>query len=168
MVKKSKKTKQEKRVGRMIKANRNVEFDYSEGLEKLQKRFLKKYIHSDEHIKMSEVILIYAMPLIKQIAKTPETFEAAVKYAIMVWNLGLMPEDNKEEYLEIFQEGIHTVFGGSISRENNTAIMNMLLDRQKLFFSHIKKLITGYEIVGKGKGTILNLSLSELNDPSAA
>lgn len=173
MAKKAKKTKQEKKIAKMVREAQNAEQDYIPFLEQLQAEYMEKIrpglsdlspYHKTPEIKMSEIILVFGKPFIEKFARSRKTFEIAVKYSIMVWNLGLLPEEERKEQLVFFQDSIQEVFKGKLGKEENASMMEVLFDRQQALFPQVKKIVRNCKIATRGKGCILNLESVALSD----
>lgn len=154
----AKKTKQAKRIARMLRDIKQPGHSCS------TENNTHNLTGNDDQIKMSEILPLFAKPFIDEYVTTPHSFDAAIKYSIMVWNLGLLSEDQRPEYIELFQEGIQAAFGGSISREKNLEIMNMLLERKRTLFPDVKRLIKSYEIINKGDDSFINVESIKMDE----
>lgn len=181
MAKKTKKTKQDKRIAKMVRDAQNAEQDYIPFLEQLEGEYMEKlrpgssYLSPNRNtpeMKMSEIILVFGKPFIEKFAHSRKTFEIAVKYSILVWNLGLLPEEERKEQLVFFEDSIQKVFKGKLAREENASMMEVLFDRQRTLFPQVKKIVKNCEITTRSKGSILNLEsvafCDALEDPDPA
>lgn len=102
--------------------------------------------------KMSEVLLEFAEPLLDG-AVDDSDYRAGIGFAVMFWDLALLPEEEQPEALKHMARDL-----GKTSRSNDPEIVEyfqrigkMLLLRKKALFPDITRAILDYEIVGKGE-----------------
>lgn len=119
----------------------------------MPKKIKKRHKIAIEHglsgrIKMSEVLKEYASPLLKE-ATDINSVQVAVKMASICWNIASMPEDKQEELTTDALTEISKISG---DYKTTKEIMEMLIDRKKIFFSNYNKLILNQEIVPLSDG----------------
>lgn len=136
--------------------------------ESPQKRLLDKVKNSNDlpvshvvvepegQVKMSEVILKFAEPLLDQ-CEGEESEKTAITLAILIWNLSLLPEKNQDREIEKMCSGLL----GSNDARDYASVMDyatFLLERKKKYYSDNKRAIVNYQISGSGKNRRLDVA----------
>jgi hypothetical protein len=124
--------------------------------KKKKKRQPDTAVMSDD-IKMSDVILKLAEPLLKKYGNNAQRFESIIVLTIAVWNKGLLP-DEKQGPVE--QELIDHVIPKDGSAEDVGAIvqaMDIIDERRKQLFPGLRKLIASYDLEFSGGRASLNI-----------
>ena len=101
---------------------------------------------TNDDLKMSDVILKLAEPLLKRYGNNAQRCESIIVLTIAVWNKGLLP-DEKQGPVE--QELIDHVIPKDGSAEDVGAIvqaMDMIDERRKQLFPNLRKLIASYDL----------------------
>lgn len=102
-------------------------------------------VMSDD-IKMSDVILKLAEPLLKKYGNNPHRFESIIVLTIAVWNKSLLPDDKQGP---VEQELIDRVIPKDGSAEDVGSIvqaMDIIDERRKQLFPNLRKLIASYDL----------------------
>lgn len=92
--------------------------------------------------KVSEIIMDFAMPWLKQ-AVNVEQQKAVLAYAVLVWNLGSMEEDERED---LKNEFLHEIDNGENDVETVRKQMDVMIERRVKYYSSVKKVVVNYEI----------------------
>jgi len=136
--------------------NETTEPEYEKHLfwESVKERYSDKQltIVEDEEtdmLKMSEVIIEYADELLNM-ATTEESQEQAIMIAIVAWNLAFFDEEQQEEQMHNLLHRLK-IKQGSEDWHNTIDILTILIDRKRLDYPSIDRLIVDYKII-KTKG----------------
>ena len=113
---------------------------------------------SPDGVKMSEVILNLADPLLKQFGDNDKRIKTIISLTIFEWNRLMLPEDEREKFQnEMFDKllppGDDADMIGSILNINQ-----LIAERQKKYFLDIKKIIFVYELIVADGNITLNIS----------
>ena len=99
-----------------------------------------------DDLKMSDVILKLADPLLKRYGNNAQRFESIIVLTIAVWNKALLPADKQTP---VEQELIDRVVPMDGRAEDVAAIiqaMDIINERRKQLFPNIRKLIASYDL----------------------
>jgi len=113
---------------------------------------------SPDGVKMSEVILKLADPLLKQFGDNDKRIKTIISLTIFEWNRLMLPEDEREKFQNemfdiLLSPGDDADMIGSILNINQ-----LIAERQKKYFSDIKKIIFDYELIVADGNITLNIS----------
>lgn len=112
------------------------------------------FVHGIEE-KMSEVLLDFAAPFLDDIDE-PKEMEKIVSFAVAVWNLSLLPENQqkngKKEILDIFAQG------GQEYQNVGAFMTDVLLERKKKLYQNNKRFIVNYDLGFKNGLPWLNVA----------
>lgn len=142
----AKKDKKARRLARKRKAQRSQQ---PSGQQILLKRAQISEHFKDARViinpagpeKMSEVILRFAEPLQDEYGVIPPNM---IKFAILIWNASLLPEDAKKQALKDLSKAM-----SDADREERRAmvwVISMLLERKEKYFADNRRLIIDYQI----------------------
>jgi hypothetical protein len=123
--------------------------------KKIKRRIFSKKATPADGIKMSEVIMDFAKPLLN-FSEDDGSKDKAISVAILSWNLALLPQDAQREELKKI---LH-----SYSKEDAQVmddVVNIMVQRRSVYFPDIKKFIVGYEIVRRGDNVELLVASTE-------
>ncbi len=116
-------------------------------------------VDSPANEKMSQIILDFAEPLIKQ-SQNGWSIESAIGMAILVWNASLVPEGGMREKLvdEICKcfppgQGVDPMEFKILTKK----VVDLLWERKKKKFAVHKRFIVDYQFEPKGDGFNLNV-----------
>lgn len=109
--------------------------------------------------KLSAIIIDFAKPYLKG-ANTFKEQSNVLEFALVAWNLSLMPDPNLE--LEKFCEQIFQSMGVSRDSEFKEFMVSMIY-RKIEQFKEVKRLVTDYDIIDTGHGFHLNVVSRLLN-----
>ena len=113
---------------------------------------------SPDGVKMSEVILKLAKPLLKKFGDDDKRTKSIISLTILEWNRLMLPEDERKKFQnEMFDillpPGDDPDMIGSILNINQ-----LIAERQKKHFPDIKKIIFDYELIVADGNITLNIS----------
>jgi hypothetical protein len=100
----------------------------------------------NDELKMSDVVLKLAEPLLKRYGNSPQRFESIIVLTIATWNKALLPADKQGS---VEQELIDAVIPKDGSAEDVAAIvqaMDIIEERRKQLFPNLRKLIASYDL----------------------
>ena len=100
----------------------------------------------NDDVRMSDVILKLAEPLLKKYGNTPQRFESIIGLAIAVWNKALLPD---EKQVAVEQELIDLIIPKDGHAEEVGGILqafDIIDERRKLLFPKIRKFVASYDI----------------------
>jgi hypothetical protein len=163
MAAKKKKTKAEKRHLKAIR-ERERQLEMIEGSrERLLNRVVEaqskkgREIRIDENdpVKMSEIIIDFAEPLLKH-AKSFEDQRKALETAIIVWNISMLPKEKQVEQILNFGEGIV----GELAEGNVDfyGVLAFMLARRHSLFSGIHRVVQDFDVLEQPGGFHLNVA----------
>jgi len=138
-----------KKLGERVKDGFRQQGISTEGIE---------FVESSDGVKMSEVILKLADPLLKQFGDNDKRIKTIISLTIFEWNRLMLPEDEREKFQnEMFDillpPGNDADMVGSILNINQ-----LIAVRQKKHFPDIKKIIVDYELIVSEGDITLNIS----------
>jgi hypothetical protein len=117
-----------------------------------------EFIEALDGVKMSEVILKLADPLLKEFGDNDKHTKSIITLTIIEWNRLMLPEDEREKFQDVMFDtllppGDESDIVGSILYMNE-----LIAKRQKKYFPDLKKFIVDYELIVSGSDITLNIS----------
>ena len=117
-----------------------------------------EFVESPDGVKMSEVILKLADPLLKKFGDDDHRTETIISLTILEWNRLMLPEGEQEKFQDemfdtILPPGDDADMVGSILYINE-----LIAKRQKKYFPDLKKIILDYELIVSNSDITLNIS----------
>ena len=111
--------------------------------------------------KMSEILLEYVQPFLEE-TETYEDRSNLIDFAVMAWNLALIPEEKREELItelvmELFSEPEEIE-----EQKNLKRLMNKLINRKLKFFAEEERFVKDYKLT-ENAGNIHLAVASSLN-----
>ena len=125
-----------------------------------------KFVESPDGVKMSEVILKVAEPLLKRFGDNDKQIESIVSLTIVEWNRLMLPEE-KREILQ--DEMIDTLSSPDDEAETVGSLLyisDLIAERQKNYFPDLKKWIVDYELIVSDGNITLNISSAPMESNS--
>jgi hypothetical protein len=124
------------------------------------------FVESQDGVKMSEVILKVADPLLKEYDDNDKQIKTIISLTIFEWNRLMLPEDKREEFQnEMFDtllpSGDDADMVGSL-----LYISDLIAERQKKYFPDLKKWIIDYELIITDGDIALNVSSAPVESKS--
>ncbi len=114
-------------------------------------------ILTNPEMKMSEVLIEFAQPLLK-VAKTTEQFRTAISLAGLAWNAALLGDKDIEKEIRDLIPKSNPVY------DDILPIMEMLKDRKHRDFYDYDRVIIDYQISGKAPDYHLSVISSPIKD----
>jgi hypothetical protein len=171
MGKKHKKTKEWKRRQKKIKERKHSKEAIIASKERLLQE-VKRISAQDGHkfqidksnpLKMSEVIIEFAQPLL-DVSQTDEEQRKAITMAIAIWNVSLLPDKDQKNFIREFCNSMQDSASDQEILDENSQIISYFLERKKIFFPDIKRMILDYDCVETPQGFHLNVVSNVLED----
>ena len=172
MTKRKKNSKITKRIRKRIQEQKRVKKAIHDSQEKLFQRVKDQSIDSGKEFrvappnteKMSQIIIDYAGPLL-YVAKNREEQKKAITLAVIIWNLSLLPDERQSENINKIKKIMTPKSGnGGDLLENDDEVFNYMMERRKVFFPDVNRLVVDYEFVETPKGFHLNIVSNTLKD----
>ncbi len=164
MGKKHKKTKEWKRRQKKIKERKHSKEAIIASKERLLQEVKSisnqnghKYrIDKSNPLKMSEVIINFAQPLLDA-AQTDEEHRMAIAMAITIWNASLLPDKDQKNFIKEFSNCIQALASYQKTLDESNQIISYFLERKKIYFPDIKRMILNYDCIKTPQGFHLNV-----------
>jgi hypothetical protein len=155
-------TKSEKRRLKARRGQEHASQAILESREKLLQRIEERRdtlgvdlrIDTNNPVKMSEVILDFAKPLL-DLARDFDEQEKAVKLAILAWNLSLLPGKELQKGLDKIRSSAH--FEGRSEPDPLETVVLQLIERKQDLFPTIDRRIMDHDVVETPHGLHLNV-----------
>ena len=117
-----------------------------------------EFVEAPDGVKMSEVILKIAEPLLKKFGGDDKRTKSIISLTIYEWNRLMLPEDEREKFQDkmldtLLPPGDDAEMVGSILYINE-----LIAKRRKKYFPDLKKIIVDYELIISGGDITLNVS----------
>ena len=148
------------------KPNRQTNTKYKRLQQKVKDGFRKQgiptesieFVESPDGVKMSEVILKLAEPLIKHFGEDDKRIKAIISMTILEWNRLMLPVDERDNFQDkmfdtLLPPGDDAEMIGSILYINE-----LINKRRNKYFPDLKKFIVDCELFVSGGDITLNVS----------
>ncbi|MFH0727196.1 MAG: hypothetical protein V2B19_12755 [Pseudomonadota bacterium] len=106
--------------------------------------------------KMSEIIIYFAKPLLDAASNTDEQ-KKALTVAILIWNLSILPEKMQSKQKNKIKKLLN-ISNTDDPLDGGYRVVNFLIQRKKLAFPNINRMVMGYEIIDTPRGIHLNVT----------
>ncbi len=123
-----------------------------------------EFIEPQDGVKMSEVILKIAEPLLKKFGDNDKLIKTIVSLTIVEWNRLMLPEEKREKLQD---EMIDTLSSQDDEAETVGSLLyvsDLIAERQKKYFPDLRKWIVDYELIVSGGDITLNISSASMED----
>ncbi len=117
-----------------------------------------KFIEPPDGIKMSEVILKIAEPLLKKYGDSDERIKTIIPLTILEWNNLMLPEDEQEKF---HAKTINSIIPSNGSAEDVASLIyigDLIAERKNKYFPDINKIVVNYDLEVSGGDITLNVS----------
>ena len=121
-----------------------------------------KFVESHDGMKMSEVILKLAEPMLKEFDDNDKHIKTIISLTIFEWNRLMLPEDEREKFQD---EMLDTLLPSDDDVDMVGSLLyisDIIAERQKEYFPDLKKMIFDYELIISGGDITLNVSSAPL------
>ena len=119
----------------------------------------------NDDVRMSDVILKLAEPLLKKYGNTPKRFESIIALTIAAWNKALLPD---EKQVAVEQELIDIIFPKDGRADEVGGILqafDIIDERRKLLFPKLRKFVASYDIKFSDGRVSLNVGWAPIPAP---
>jgi hypothetical protein len=156
------------------KPNKQTDTKYKRLQQKVKDGFRQKGIstegiefrESPDGVKMSEVILKLADPLLKQFGDNGKRTKTIISLTILEWNRLMLPEGEREKFQDKMFDTLLPP-GDDAEMVGSILIMNELIaKRQKKYFPDIKRFVVDYELIVSDSDITLNISSAPVESNS--
>ena len=156
------------------KPTKQTNTKYKRLQQTVEKEFKKKGISTDaiefrespDGVKMSEVILKLAEPLLKKYGDIDKRIRTIISLTIFEWNRLMLPEGEQEKFQDKMMD---TLLPSDEKAETVGSILylsDLIAERQKKYFPDIKKVIVDYELIISDGNITLNISSAPIESNS--
>ena len=140
----------------------------------VEKEFRQKGISTDaiefrespDGIKMSEVILKLAEPLLKKYGDIDKRVRTIISLTIFEWNRLMLPEGERKKYQDKMMDTLLPPDENADTVGSILYLSDLIVERQKKYFPDIKKVIVDYELILSGGDITLNVSSAPIESNS--
>jgi hypothetical protein len=125
-----------------------------------------EFRESPDGVKMSEVILKLAEPLLKKYGDNDKRTKTIISLTILEWNRLMLPKAEREKFQDqmfdkLLPQNDKAEMVGSILYLNE-----LIAKRQRKYFPDLKRVIVDYELIVSGSDITLNVSSAPVESNS--
>jgi hypothetical protein len=117
-----------------------------------------KFIEPPDGVKMSEVILKLADPLLKKYGDDDKIIETIISLTISVWNKMMFPEDEQEKLQDEMIDHMVPRSGDAEDISVIVYINDLITERKNKYFPNLKKVIISYDLTVSRGNIALNVT----------
>jgi len=117
-----------------------------------------EFVESSDGVKMSEVILKLADPMLKEYGDNDKQIETIISLTIIEWNRLMFPKDVGEKFQDEMIDTLSPEVGEADTVSSILYISKLIAERQKKYFPDLKRLILDYELIVSEGDITLNIS----------
>ena len=117
-----------------------------------------EFRESPDGVKMSEVILKLAEPLLKKYGDIDKRIKTIISLTIIEWNRIMFPKDVGEKFQDEMIDTLSPEVGEADTIGSILYISKLIAKRQKKYFPDLKRLIIDYELIVSDGDITLNIS----------
>ena len=121
-----------------------------------------EFRESSDGVKMSEVILKLAEPLLKQFGDNDKRTKTIISLTILEWNRLMLPEGEREKFQDQMFDTLLPQNDEAGMVESILYINELIAKRQKKYFPDLKRFIVDYELIVSEGDITLNISSAPL------
>ena len=125
-----------------------------------------EFIEALDGVKMSEVILKLAEPLLKEYGDDDKRIETIISLTIIEWNNLMFPEDMREKFQDKMIDTLSPPGDDAETVGSILYISDLIAKRQKKYFPDLKRLIVDYELILSDGDISLNISSAPIESNS--
>ena len=156
------------------KPNKQTDTKFKRLQQKVKNGFRQKGIstegiefrESPDGVKMSEVILKLADPLLKQYGDNDKRIKTIISLTIFEWNRLMLPEGEREKFQDEMIDTLSPEAGEAETVGSILYLSDLIAERQKKYFPDIKKIIVDYELLVSDGNITLNISSAPVESNS--
>lgn len=116
-----------------------------------------EFVESPHGVKMSEVILKLAEPLIKHFGQDDKRTKAIISLTILEWNRLMLPEGEGDKFQDKMFDTLLPTDGDAEMVGSILYINELIAKRRKKYFPDLKKFIVDYELFVSDGDITLNV-----------
>ena len=117
-----------------------------------------EYKESSDGVKMSEVILKLADPMLKEYGDNDKQIKTIISLTIIEWNRIMFPKDVQKKFQDEIIDTLSPSVGEADTVGSILYISKLIAERQKKYFPDLKRLIVDYELIVSEGDISLNIS----------
>jgi len=117
-----------------------------------------EFVESSDGVKMSEVILKLAEPMLKEYGDNDKKIKTIISLTIIEWNRIMFPKDVGEKFQDEMIDTLSPEVGEADTVGSILYISKLIAKRQKKYFPDLKRLILDYELIVSEGDITLNIS----------
>jgi len=117
-----------------------------------------EFAESSDGMKMSEVILKLADPMLKEYGDNDKQIETIISLTIIEWNRLMFPKDVGEKFQDEMIDTLSPEAGEADTVGSILYISKLIAKRRKKYFPDLKRLILDYELIVSKGDIALNVS----------
>jgi len=117
-----------------------------------------EFVESSDGVKMSEVILKLADPMLKEYGDNDKQIKTIISLTIIEWNRIMFPKDVGEKFQDEMIDTLSPEVGEADTIGSILYISKLIAKRQKKYFPDLKRLIVDYELIVSEGDISLNIS----------
>ena len=117
-----------------------------------------EFIEALDGVKMSEVIIKLAEPLLKKYGDDDKRIETIVSLTIAEWNRLMLPEDEREKFQDVMVDTLSPSDDDAAMVGSLLYISDLIAERKKKYFPNLKKVILNQELIVTDGNITLNIS----------
>ena len=117
-----------------------------------------EFTEPPDGVKMSEVILKLADPLLKKYGSDVIQMKTIISLTIIVWNKMMFPEDKQEKLQDKIIDHMTAITGDAEDVGMIVYLNDLITERKKKCFPDLKKLIISYDLSVSGDNISVNIT----------
>ena len=125
-----------------------------------------EFVESSDGVKMSEVILKLAEPLLKKYGDIDKRIKTIISLTIFEWNRLMLPDGEREKYQDKMMDSLLPPDENAETVGSILYLSDLIAERQKKYFPDIKKVIVDYELIVSDGNITLNISSAPIESKS--
>ena len=125
-----------------------------------------EFIESPDGVKMSEVILKLAEPLLKKYGDIDKRIRTIISLTIFEWNRLMLPDGEREKYQDKMMDSLLPPDENAETVGSLLYLSDLIAERQKKYFPDLKRVIVDYELIVSDGNITLNISSAPVKSNS--
>jgi len=127
-----------------------------------------KFTEPPDGVKMSEVILKLADPLLKKYGDDVNRMKTIISLTIIVWNNMMFPEDKQEKLQDEIIDHLTAINGDAEDVGMIVYLNDLITERKKKYFPDLKKIIISYDLSVSGDNISVNITSAPVSPKTKA
>ena len=127
-----------------------------------------KFTEPPDGVKMSEVILKLADPLLKKYGDDVNRMKTIISLTIIVWNKMMFPEDKQEKLQDEMIDHLTAINGDAEDVGMIVYLNDLITERKKKYFPDLKKIIISYDLSVSGDNISVNITSAPVEPKTKA